>query len=137
MSYRDNNGKTGYKMMVGASGKTYGDLRLLSHLERAMALDDGIDVWTKPAPAGPTPEQVKARAAQAIVNEAEAAVNNIMTVDERISALAEALDLLEAKVNGVVLTEAEIAQEASLRADRLAIDQIRGKAKQDVIDLGP
>ena len=72
---------------------------------------------------------------QGIVNAAQEAVNEIMTVDERITALADALDLLEAKVNGVILTEEEIAQEASLRADRLAINEIRAKAVQDVVAL--
>lgn len=42
MSYIDVNGRRGYTMMEGSSGSTYGDLRLLTNLELAMALDDGI-----------------------------------------------------------------------------------------------
>ena len=57
--YIDVNGKTGYRQMVGTSGKTYGNLKLLSPTELADAKLDGIADYIAPVPAAPTLDQLK------------------------------------------------------------------------------
>jgi hypothetical protein len=47
--YIDVNGRISNKMMVGSSGKTYGNLTLLTPAELADALQDGISEYTPPA----------------------------------------------------------------------------------------
>ncbi len=49
--YRDVNGKTGYRQLQGNSGKTYGNMKLLTAAERQEAFDDGITELPPPPPA--------------------------------------------------------------------------------------
>lgn len=48
--YRDVNGKTGWSNMKGASGKTYGNIKLFTAAELADALNDGITALPPPPP---------------------------------------------------------------------------------------
>jgi len=80
-----------------------------------------------------TPEQVKANAAKLIVSNAKAAIESILTLDERIDALATAVEFLEDKGNG---KPADPILELKLKEDRAAIKAIRDQAKLDVLALG-
>jgi len=80
-----------------------------------------------------TPEQVKANAAKLIVSNAKAAIESILTLDERIDALATAVEFLEDKGNG---KPTDPILELKLKEDRAAIKAIRDQAKLDVLALG-
>jgi hypothetical protein len=80
-----------------------------------------------------TPEQVKANAAKLIVSNAKAAIESILTLDERIDALATAVEFLEDKGNG---KPTDPMLELKLKEDRAAIKAIRDQAKLDVLALG-
>jgi len=59
--YRDINGKTGMKGLRGASGKTYGNMKLYSSQEKAAILADGITEVVPTVKPPPTPEEALAK----------------------------------------------------------------------------
>jgi hypothetical protein len=130
--YRDSNGKTGYKMLIGTSGMTYGNLKNLPSDELASALADGISEYIAPPRPEPTDAQVLAQQTAAIKGQAESDINDILTLDERIQALADAVDLLDGKNNG---RPDDPGKEVSLKADLDAIKAIRDQAALDIAAL--
>ena len=57
--YIDINGKTGYRLLKGTSGKTYGNLKLFTQEERDAALADGIQEYVAPPPAPDSPDALE------------------------------------------------------------------------------
>jgi len=73
--YIDTRGKTGFRSLLGTSGKTYGNLKLLTPAELAEALADGIEVQPPSPPEPPSPEMVERRRKAVIRENAWSRIN--------------------------------------------------------------
>ena len=69
--YKDVNNKTGYRMLVGTSGKTYANARLLTTDERTAMLADGITEVVPPSVEQQTLDQAKEHRKRALNSERE------------------------------------------------------------------
>lgn len=129
MQYIDVNGRIGTRMLVGASGKTYGNIELLTDAEKTEAILDGILIYIPPTPPTPDPADVKRQATAQIIKKAEEDMSAIASVSERIGLLAETLTLIKEAIN---IPPAKQAKIDALEATHLRLKAIRDKAKQDI-----
>ena len=130
--YIDVNGKIGTGGLRGTSGKKYGHMPAYSEFEKAVIFADGIKSYTAPETVPLTPEQQRESDAALIRTQAMTDIDTILTLDERVQALADAVDLLDGKNNG---RPDDPTKEASLKADRDAINAIRDQAALDIAAL--
>lgn len=78
--YKDVNNKTGYRMLVGTSGKTYANAKLLTPDERTAMLADGITEIVPPTPDQQTLDQAKIIKKQSLTSDRDMILRNA-TVD--------------------------------------------------------
>lgn len=79
--YIDVNGKIGYRELVGTSGNTYGNMKLLTTEEKAAAFTDGIQDYVPPAPTPDSPEVIERRRKQRIIGYAMSRINEDLLGD--------------------------------------------------------
>lgn len=129
--YIDVNGRVHYTMLKTASGKTIGDIRLLSESQLQEVLDDGIAVYNIPAPPAPTAEEAKATAIAQINRKADSDIYAIIPESMIARAQARRTELLILEMRNAI-TEAEIAEAAAIDAKWLEMKAIRVKQQQDI-----
>lgn len=129
--YKDVNGKTGYTILKGISGKTYGNLKLLTSEERLEALDDGIAEYTRPAKPKVvlTPEQEQERQERLDKLRIEEELDAFMSVRDTINLLARSIELLEMKVDGIPVDDAEVTQLKQVRQEMQNIRTNKGNVE--------
>lgn len=132
MQYIDVNGRIHTRMLRGASGKTYGNLLLMSQAELDDVLADGISVYTPPPEPTPDPEDVKRKAVAEIKRQAQKDIDAIADIETRLSMVAETLSLIKDSIN---IPPAKQARIDELHAVYLSVKAIRDKAASDVAAL--
>lgn len=107
--YIDINGKTGFRMLKGTSGKTYGNAQLMTAGEITAMTTDGIAAYTKPVitpDAGKVAAKVEAQRINGIKGEAQRQIFNRMTgTDNAAEAVVKELNSL---MDGILLLEAAV-----------------------------
>lgn len=131
MQYIDVNGRIGTRMLVGASGKTYGNIELLTDAEKTEAILDGILIYIPPTPPTPDPADVKRQATAQINRKADADIYAIIPESMIARAQARRTELLILEMRNAI-TEAEIAEAAAIDAKWLQMKAIRVKQQQDI-----
>lgn len=138
--YIDVNGKTGYRLLQGTSGKTYGNLKLFTPEERAAALADGIQEHVAPPPAPASPDALERKRKRHIIGYAMSRVNEDLIgdaeegEDKLLFTLLEILQAIRGTavslINKGLMVPADFTPAVKNLADQVALYQdIRQAAK--------